>query len=137
MANPNVVPRWKPGQSGNPAGRPSRRSLKAWAHDLYEDPDREASIRSVIKDARKGRIYAIEFLAKLLGETAEPTPAVTNNFFSIVAGDAELLRRLSAAYATAVLSAGDPVGVGEVREPGYVEAVATPDADQRRAAENL
>ncbi len=45
MANrdPNPRHRWKPGQSGNPAGRPKRRTLVALLREQLEEPGFEGS----------------------------------------------------------------------------------------------
>lgn len=42
MANPNIVPRWKPGESGNPNGRPKgSRSMSTVVRELLEDENFE------------------------------------------------------------------------------------------------
>ncbi len=86
----NLIP-WKPGQSGNPAGRPKRKSFMDMAHavldEIVVDPDTgetmtkgELLVRKVIQDAiTKGDPTALkELLARW-----EPAPkqniTVNNN----------------------------------------------------------
>ena len=134
MAKGQVPPHaWKPGESGNPAGRPSRRSMRWHANEHYTDDDREASIKALAKQARKGNAWAIEALCKLLGEGQEPT-AARINILAILAGtDRGLLERL---FTALPLGGGDAGGLGGLRieERGdgeiRVDALEASDADQ-------
>lgn len=51
MANPNPVPppketRWKPGQSGNPKGKPKgTKHISTWIQDMLTDPDFELKLK--------------------------------------------------------------------------------------------
>lgn len=124
---------WKPGESGNPAGRPSRRSMRWHANEYYTDEDREASIKALAKHARKGKAWAIESLCKLLGEGQEQ-PAARTNILAILAGtDRVLLERL---FTALPLGGGDAGGLGGLRiaERGDVaagvDALEASDVDQ-------
>jgi hypothetical protein len=88
MANPNIVPRWKPGQSGNPAGRPKgipdKRTLAQivreemanidWdkvpikdpgkMHERYGNSGWKAMVSVAASKAMSGDIRAMEFLRK-------------------------------------------------------------------------
>lgn len=131
MAKGQVPPHaWKPGQSGNPAGRVPRRSMRWHANEYYTDEDREASIKALAKEARKGKAWAIEALCKLLGEgQAEPAAATINVLQLLTGADPQLAQRAFAALAMGVRDAG---GLGVVRQSGELDAVAAPDDGERR-----
>ena len=62
----NLKP-WKPGQSGNPGGRPKRRLLDEALEDLLGSNDSQAArdvAVTLLKKARKGDIRAIQLLAE-------------------------------------------------------------------------
>ena len=62
----NLKP-WKPGQSGNPGGRPKKRLIDEALEDLLERNDCEAArgvAAALLKRASKGDIRAIQLIAE-------------------------------------------------------------------------
>jgi hypothetical protein len=62
----NLKP-WKPGQSGNPGGRPGKRLIDEALEDLLASNDSEAArdvAAALLKRARKGDIRAIQLIAE-------------------------------------------------------------------------
>jgi hypothetical protein len=58
---PNLKP-WKPGQSGNPGGRPKNDLAKEIAQAIFEN-DAEAIYKSFAKALRSGNAYSFDVLA--------------------------------------------------------------------------
>lgn len=115
----------------NRKGAPRKESFRAHFDREFDDPKRRAIARTYARKAAKGSIPHLEVALRLLGEgQAEPAATTTNIFAAVVGSDTELLRRLSAAYAASILSNPDAVGMGEVRQPGDVAALAPPDAGE-------
>ncbi len=54
---PPIANRWKPGQSGNPKGRPKRKSITDLAHELLDSP-------MIDGDSRTGRQLLAEVLCR-------------------------------------------------------------------------
>ena len=62
----NLKP-WKPGQSGNPGGRPRKRLMDEALEDLLARNDSEAArdvAAALLKQARRGDIRAIQLIAE-------------------------------------------------------------------------
>ncbi len=62
----NLTP-WKPGQSGNPRGRPKKRLIDQALEELLESNDAEAArdvAAALLKRARKGDLRAIQLIAE-------------------------------------------------------------------------
>ncbi len=62
----NLKP-WKPGQSGNPGGRPRKRLIDEALQDLLASNDGEAArdvAAALVKRARKGDLRAIQLIAE-------------------------------------------------------------------------
>jgi hypothetical protein len=62
----NLKP-WKPGQSGNPGGRPKKRLIDEALEELLASNDSEAArdvAAALLKRARKGDIKAIQLIAE-------------------------------------------------------------------------
>jgi hypothetical protein len=66
--------RWKPGQSGNPGGRPKRKPLTDKLLEVLEDPkELEALVRVWLKSAQKGSVMHLrEILDRVEGRVALP-----------------------------------------------------------------
>jgi hypothetical protein len=64
--------RWKPGQSGNPGGRPKSKPITDKLLEVLEDPkELEALVRVWLKSARKGSIMHLrEILDRVEGRVA-------------------------------------------------------------------
>ena len=124
---------WKPGQSGNPNGRPPRRSLRWHADELYTDDARSESISKVVREARRGKAWAIQLLRDLIGE-GQQSPTTQTNVLAILAGaDPQLLERL---FAVLPMGGSDASGMGSLLQQAGgdvedgVDALAASDADQ-------
>lgn len=92
--NPKTVhlkeSQWKPGQSGNPEGRPKgSKNLSTWVRDIMDDEEFgetlrgthgvagapiEAIVKSLVIKALNGNLRAFELLAKY-GYGTKPEPA--------------------------------------------------------------
>lgn len=62
----NLTP-WKPGQSGNPRGRPKKRLIDEALEDLLANNDAEAArdvAAALLKRARNGDLRAIQLIAE-------------------------------------------------------------------------
>jgi hypothetical protein len=72
--------RWKPGQSGNPGGRPKRKPLTDTLLEVLEDPKQlEALVRVWLKSAQKGSIMHLrEILDRVEGRVALPVDVSAN-----------------------------------------------------------
>jgi hypothetical protein len=70
----NLKPPWKPGQSGNPGGRPKRKPLTDTLLEVLEDPKEcEALVRVWLKRAQKGSVTHLrEILDRVEGRVALP-----------------------------------------------------------------
>jgi hypothetical protein len=87
MANPNIKPRWKKGESGNPAGRPKgarnyrtlfREAYVAIARDLKLGKDPDALLVEIlkrgIKEALKGNYpFYKDIMDRLYGKPKSET----------------------------------------------------------------
>ena len=87
MANPNIVPRFKPGQSGNPGGKPvnaRNRLTKAFLENLADDF--EANGKAAIELAREhdpmGYIRAVASLMPKELVIERPTDGLTDDQLS-------------------------------------------------------
>lgn len=72
----NLTP-WKPGQSGNPRGRPKKRLIDEALEELLASNDSEAArdvAAALLKRARKGDLRAIQLIAERT--QGKPTRAV-------------------------------------------------------------
>lgn len=69
MGNPNPSPetRWKPGQSGNPNGRPKGRTLKEFAREMLLTMDEEEK-----------KVYLKELPKEIVWRMAEGNPHQTS-----------------------------------------------------------
>lgn len=134
---------WKPGQSGNPKGKAPgdvQHSLNWHVKHLFGEEERSIAIGAQVVKACAGDERALELLARLGGETHDPTERPTTvNILALLSGQPggrELAQRL---FTTLALGAGDAGGLGLVREQergpdeSGLDAVAAPDAGQRRA----
>jgi hypothetical protein len=72
--NPENLTPWKPGQSGNPGGRPKRKPLTDKLLEVLEDPKQlEVLVRVWLKQAQKGSIMHLrEILDRVEGRVALP-----------------------------------------------------------------
>jgi hypothetical protein len=74
--NSNLKP-WKPGQSGNPGGRPKKRILDEHLSEMLEANDGEdakAIARVLIEKAKDGELRAVQLIAERT--QGRPTQAV-------------------------------------------------------------
>jgi hypothetical protein len=71
---------WKPGQSGNPGGRPKRKPLTDKLLEVLEDPkELEALVRVWLKSAQKGSVMHLrEILDRVEGRVALPVDVSAN-----------------------------------------------------------
>jgi hypothetical protein len=69
----NLTP-WKPGQSGNPGGRPKRKPLTDKLLEVLEDPkELEVLVRVWLKQAQKGSVMHLrEILDRVEGRVPQP-----------------------------------------------------------------
>ena len=130
---------WKPGQSGNPAGRPPRRSFRVHFDTAFDDATRNKIAESYARKAAGGSIPHLEVALRILGDIGQPAAGNINILALITAqpGGRELAQRL---FAALPLGSGDAGGMGGIREPwggsesAGMDALGASDDDQRRPA---
>lgn len=77
MANEQNLKSWRPGQSGNPGGRPRKRLIDDALEDLLSSNDAQAArdvASALLKRARRGDLRAIQLIAERT--QGKPTGAV-------------------------------------------------------------
>jgi hypothetical protein len=75
--------KWKPGQSGNPGGRPKRKPVTELYEEMLSDPDLVADLRNAIAKAiRKGNMAMVlqvrEMTDRVEGKVMQPIEADVN-----------------------------------------------------------
>jgi hypothetical protein len=82
----NLKPPWKPGQSGNPSGRPKRKPLTEALEKIYSDPEEcMAAARALAKKARKGSIAHFQEAAnRLEGRVEAADESAGNVVYNVV-----------------------------------------------------
>ena len=78
--------RWKPGQSGNPGGRPKKKPLTEALEKIYSDPEEcMAAARALAKKARAGSITHFQEAAnRLEGRVSDTDESRGNVTFNVV-----------------------------------------------------
>jgi len=82
----SAATRWKPGQSGNPGGRPKKKPLTEALEKIYSDPEEcMAAARALAKKARAGSIAHFQEAANRLGGRVADTDESRGNVtFNVV-----------------------------------------------------
>lgn len=90
----NLRPPWKPGESGNPSGRPKSKPLTdaCFEHLSKHPKDLSAVARALITQAKRGSVKAFSALADRL----EGKPASHDALDLNVNSNEELIRRINA-----------------------------------------
>jgi hypothetical protein len=87
----NLRPPWKPGESGNPAGRPKRKLITEMYEEILNDPEHIAAIKeATVKSLRKGNMAMVlqlkEMADRTEGKVTQPIEAdVTVNLADAIA----------------------------------------------------
>lgn len=83
--------KWKPGQSGNPSGRPKKKPITEIFERIMNDPElvakfEESISRSIMKGGMAGVMYVREAADRLEGKVTQPIEAnVTVNLAEAIA----------------------------------------------------
>ncbi len=82
---------WKPGQSGNPSGRPKKKPITELYEEILNDPEEMSKLReSIVKMLRKGNMATVlhlrEMTDRVEGKVTQPITAdVTVNLADAIA----------------------------------------------------
>jgi hypothetical protein len=102
-----VSAQWKPGQSGNPSGRPKKKPITEAYEKLLEDPANAAEVAQALLDVIKARSKGTVHAAKEMADRVEGP--VTNKLE--LSGEVSLADRLAKARKNAAgLRSGSGAG---------------------------
>jgi hypothetical protein len=76
----NLRPPWKPGESGNPSGRPKKKPVTELYEQILADPENVAMVRaSILKALSKGQMAMVlqlrEMTERVEGKVVQPIDA--------------------------------------------------------------
>ena len=92
----NLRPPWKPGESGNPSGRPKKKPITEMFERIFSDPElvtqfESAVVRSITKGGMAGVMYMKDAADRLEGKVTQPLDVDLN--FSLAARMAKARER--------------------------------------------
>ena len=130
---------FKPGVSGNPKGRPPRRSMRKVFADVTTDQARERIAKGFIAKAAAGSIEHYEIILREIGEAIDrPNPndpalepgLPAGGIFNLNLGD-DAIRAIAQQFFVALaMGTPDARGTRELREQRDLEALSPPDAGE-------